>query len=271
MRTNIGPRTKRSSKKTATKKTTTAVQPVKRKLFGGVKGGRRKADPNAVKNALALKELRKYDWIDSDDDVDDIQEPQVESENGECVVCVDSNSCVDDELAAIANDLENGFDTIDSATISLVQNTRGLVDAAKDIETLASNGKKKPYVSRIPSEVAKNLAAFRFFNEDESRKKDDEFDIETIVNIFKRNHPWFVDTDKEFKASAKKFFSDHNHILAITCALELTVEEFMRLFVSKYIEHITPDLVRNSISPCVAKCKKSSITRERANAILMKG
>lgn len=270
MRTNIGPRTKRSSKKTATKTTTTATQPVKRKLFGGVKGGRRKTDPNAARSAKILKELREYDWLDSNEDTDEVIDQQVEPEDGEVVVCVDTRSCTDDELAAIARDLENGIDTVDSDAISIVQKTRGLLDETKDIETLTSNG-KKPYVSRIPAEVAKNLAAFKFFNEDDSKKKDDEFDIETIVSIFKCNHPWFVDTEKEFKASAKKFFADHNHVLAIACVMEMTVKEFMRLFVSRYIDLITPDLVRNSISPCVVKCQKGSISREKAREILLRG
>lgn len=268
MRTNIGPRTKRSSKKTATKKTTTAVQPVKRRLFGGVKGGRRKVDPNVARNAKILKELHEYDWIDSNDDVDEVVERQVEPDDGEVVVCVDTRSCTDDELAAIAQDLENGFDTVDSDAISIVQKTRGLLDETKDIEAVTSSG-KKPYVSRIPAEVAKNLAAFKFFNEDDSRKKDDEFDIETIVNIFKRKHPWFVDTEKDFKVSAKKFFADHNHVLAIACVMEMTVKEFMRLFVSRYISMITPDLVRNSITPCVAKCQNGSISKEKAREILL--
>jgi len=273
MRTNIGPRTKRSTrkqvKKPARKPAKSSVKPTKkRKLFGGVKGGRRKADPNAAKRAHELREIRKLDWIDHlDDDDENLDQLDIETDDDSPSVVVDSNDCCDDELAQITREIEGDFESIDTDAVNVLKKTSEFLSETEETANFSNKGKKSRS-SRIPAEVAKNLAAFHFFNEDESKKKDAEFDINAIISVFRIKHKWYDDSEKNFKTTAKRFFGNHKYVSAIITHFILTIEEFMKLFVGKYVEQITPDIVRNDIVPCVAKVKTRKMTPIEAKLIL---
>ena len=278
MRTNIGPSSrKRASKKRTPQKdqkTVARVKPVKRKMFGGVKGGRKKADPDAARRAQELKKLREQDaWFDDDDgDFEDVStEPSEQvSDSGEPVemeVCVDDHEIVDAELAEIVRDIEGDFSPVDDDTANVLRKANEFLDETKDVADVMSKTRKGK-APKIPSEVAKNLAALHFFNEDESRKKDAEFDINAIVGLFKSRHRWYDDSDAAFKQTVKRFFGNHRHVSAIMVHFLLTVEEFMKLFISKYVDRITPEMVRNDIIPCVAKVKATKMSKEVARFVL---